>query len=363
MGYSIAELAAIVSGTIRGDESLIVHGANPIQDVGTGELTLLDSSKHLESLQRSKASAVVVSSAIDTLTIPQIVVSDVHEAFQKFILLFRPSRTSELQGIHRHAHVDASASVGLNTWIGEGATVGRDCSIGERCKIHRGVHVMDGCHIGDDCELFPGVVLYPDTQLGHRVTIHSNAVLGAYGFGYKSSAGRHLRSAQLGSVQVDDDVEIGANTTIDRGTYGKTSIGEGTKIDNLVMIAHNCKIGKHNLICSHVGIAGSSTTGNHVVLAGQVGLKDHVTLGDRVIVAAQSGIASDVESGSIIMGSPAQPIKREMQCIMVRNRLPDLREQLRTLESTVRQWIEKTGAREEEAGTSSDDHRSERKVA
>jgi len=337
VGHTLGELALKIGGRCLGEPNTQITGANPIQDAKPGDLTLLDSTKNRHQLEAASAAAVIVSSEIAGLSIPQLIVGDVHQAFQILLSHFRPSHEPHRPGIHRLANVDPTAEIGRDVWIAEGASVGRNCVIGANSKVHRGAHIMDGCRVGSDCEIFPAAVLYPDTLLGNRVLIHSGVVLGAYGFGYKMENGKHRRTAQLGSVRIDDDVEIGANTTIDRGTYGETTIGEGTKIDNQVMIGHNCKIGKHNLICSQVGIAGSSATGDYVVLAGQVGLKDHIRLGDKVIVAAQSGIASDVESGSIIMGSPAQPIKREMQCISVRNRLPDLREQIRNLEAKLAQ--------------------------
>ncbi len=256
-------------------------------------------------------------------------------------------------GIHRLAHVDPTATVGSGTWIAEGASVGRHCIIGERVRIHRGVHIMDHTTIGDDCELYPGVVVYHHCQIGHRVLIHAAAVIGAFGFGYRQVKGRHERSAQLGYVRIDDDVEIGAGTTIDRGTYGATSIGEGTKIDNQVMIGHNCDIGKHNLICAQVGIAGSTRTGDYVVLAGQVGLRDHISLGDRVTVGAQSGVATDLDPDQVYIGSPAIPQKKFMQQFMMMSRLPQMREQIQELQQAIK-LLEQHG---EEENDSKDDRR------
>jgi UDP-3-O-[3-hydroxymyristoyl] glucosamine N-acyltransferase len=198
--------------------------------------------------------------------------------------------------------------------------------------IHSGVHVMAGCVIGADCELYPGVILYPNTRVGDRCLIHAGTVLGAYGFGYRTANGKHERSAQVGWVEIGNDVELGACVTIDRGTYGATRIGEGTKVDNQVMIGHNCQIGRHNLLCAQVGIAGSSSTGDYVVLAGQVGVKDHVHLGDRVMVAAKSGVMHDIPAGEVWSGSPAFPSRKYMQRVAAVGRLPELRDELRRLE-------------------------------
>jgi UDP-3-O-[3-hydroxymyristoyl] glucosamine N-acyltransferase len=182
--------------------------------------------------------------------------------------------------------------------------------------------------------LFPNVVLYEHTIVGNRVTIHAGAVIGAYGFGYQLSEGRHERSPQLGFVAIDDDVEIGANATIDRGTYGPTVIGEGTKIDNLVMIAHNCRIGRHNLICSQVGIAGSCTTGDYVVMAGQVGLRDHVEIGDRVALGAKAGVMHSIAEGAWV-GIPATPEREQMVKLAAVTRLPEMRKEFRALQRQV----------------------------
>lgn len=367
MGYTLDEIAAKVGGQVIGDRAEVdraglIHGANPIQDAQNSEITLLDAIKNRDQLKGSAASAVVVPEPIDGIAIPQVVVPNVHRAFQEILKLFRPQRTAPHAGVHRASHIDPSAQLGRDVSVGEGASIGRDCVIGQGTRIHRGVHIMDGCRIGNDCEIFPGVVLYQDSILEDRVTLHAGVVLGAYGFGYRTEKGRHERTAQMGHVHIESDVEIGANTTIDRGTYGATRIGEGTKIDNQVMVGHNCKIGKHNLICAHVGIAGSCTTGDYVVLAGQVGLKDHIRLGDKVIVAAQSGIASDVESNSIIMGAPAQPIKREMQCISARNRLPEMRDTLRALEAKIAELEQALNATREPAAQESIAHTTSHEV-
>jgi UDP-3-O-[3-hydroxymyristoyl] glucosamine N-acyltransferase len=207
---------------------------------------------------------------------------------------------------------------------------------------------MDGCRIGADCELFPAVVLYTDTHVGDRVLIHASSILGAYGFGYKQVNGRHQRTAQLGWVEIENDVEIGAGVTIDRGTYGATRVGEGTKIDNQVMIAHNCRIGRHNLICSQVGIAGSSTTGDYVVMAGQVGLRDHIHVGDRTVIGAQAGVATDVPPDQALLGSPAINQKDQLLIFALLPRLPQMRKDLRQVQSSVEQLTQQCAKLEEQ---------------
>lgn len=319
-------------------EAKVITGASPLADVREGQITLIDSEKYLPRLQNSAAAACVTKQAFEDMPIPQIVVPNPHEAFAKICEIFRPSVVVTVpQGIDPRAIVCGDSQIAPTAVVEANCSVGANCKIGARTHLHRGVTIMDGCTIGEDCQLFPGVVLYPGTVLGNRVVLHANCVLGAHGFGYRMVDGKHVSTSQLGWVEISDDVEIGANTTIDRGTYGATKVGEGTKIDNLVMIGHNCSIGKHNLICSQVGIAGSSSTGDYVVLAGQAGLRDHIHIGSRTMIGAQSGVAGDAPEDQILLGSPAIPRKDQAILFAAMNRLPEMRKSLKQLEKQVEQ--------------------------
>jgi UDP-3-O-[3-hydroxymyristoyl] glucosamine N-acyltransferase len=234
------------------------------------------------------------------------------------------------------------AILGEDVDVYPGATVGDDVVVGNGTKIYAGVHLLAGCRIGANVTIYPGAVLYENTIVGDRCIIHANAVLGAYGFGYVTVEGRHKLSEQLGYVILGDDVEIGACSTIDRGTYGPTTIGEGTKIDNLVMIAHNCRIGRHNMICSQVGIAGSTTTGDYVVMAGQVGVRDHVDIGNQVVLGAKAGVMNSIPDGETYVGIPATPFQDQKQKQVVWARLPEMRKQLRQLQRTVDRLVAMT---------------------
>ena len=242
-------------------------------------------------------------------------------------------------GVDPLASIADSAQISDLATIGSFARIAEDCVVGAGTHLHSSVTIMRGCQIGKDCELFPGVVLYPGTILEDRVVLHSGTVLGANGFGYQMENCKHVPTAQLGWVHVESDVEIGANSCVDRGTYGSTRIGEGTKIDNLVQIAHNCKIGRHNLICSQTGIAGSSSTGEYVVIAGQVGVRDHVTIGDRTMVGAQSGVVADTGTDQILLGSPAIPRMEQAVIFAAVNRLPALRKTVKQLEKQIAQLM------------------------
>ena len=335
MMISLGEIATKVNGRLTGDPHIAINGAAIIRDALPGQITLVDKAKLVNRLRYSSATAALVAEGLDPPNIPFVTVADVHHAFAIVVATFHPPRTRCSSGISALAHIHASARIGENCQIDDHCSVAEDVVIGRGSVLHSGVRIGPGCRIGDNCTLFPNVVLYENSIIGDRCLLHAGAIIGAYGFGYETKADRHHLSAQLGYVEVGNDVEIGACSTIDRGTYGPTTIGEGTKIDNQVMIAHNCRIGKHNLICSLVGIAGSCTTGDHVVLAGQVGVRDHIQIGDRAVVGAQAGVMSDVPADCHYLGSPAMPERDQMHIFAAESRLPEMRKQLKALQRAV----------------------------
>ena len=233
------------------------------------------------------------------------------------------------------ADVHPTARLAADVDVGAFATIGADVTIGPGTTIHPGAHVMAGCRIGADAEIFPNAVLYEHTVVGDRSIVHAGAVLGAHGFGYKPTAEGYRISAQLGWVELGADVEVGANTTIDRGTYGPTVIGAGSKLDNLVMIAHNVRVGRHAMICSQVGVAGSTSTGDWVVMAGQVGVRDHVHIGDRAVLGARSGVSNDVEAGKTVLGEPAIDLRDRKLQLATMSKLPEMRKDLKSLAARV----------------------------
>ena len=333
MNHTLAELAKLVGGTCTGDPSLVIRGAAPIHNAVQGDITFVSNAEKLFSLQNCKASAVVVPKEVNAEPFATICVADAVKAFETIAKIFSPPRTDLQLGISPQAVLSPSAKLGKNVNVGPFAVIGNDVVIGDNVTIHPGVQIMSGCRIGDGSMIFPNAVLYENTVLGKRCIIHACAVLGAYGFGYDSSSGKHLLSAQLGNAVLGDDVEVGACSTIDRGTYGPTFIGEGTKIDNLVMVAHNCRLGKHNLICASTGIAGSTTTGDYVVMAGRVGVKDHVHIGKGAVLGAMAGVIGDVPAGSRMVGIPATPEKDQMRMQVAKAKLPEMRRELKALQA------------------------------
>jgi len=336
MSISLGDLAQTVGGSLLGGgPERCVTGAATLETATSADVTLVDSADKLHLLQRSRAAAAIVPAGTGPLDRPTIEVTDVHAAFATTIRTLRPPRSEPRLGRSPHAVVDPSARLAADVDVHPFATVGPDVEIGAGATIHSGVRLMAGCRIGPGSVIFPNAVLYENTVIGSRCIVHAGAVLGAYGFGYKPHAAGYALSAQLGWVELADDVEIGANTTIDRGTYGPTLIGDGTKIDNLVMIAHNCRVGRHAMICSQVGVAGSTTTGDWVVMAGQVGVRDHVHIGDKAVLGARSGVSSDIEPGKTVLGEPAIDLRdRKLQLATI-SKLPEMRRELKQLTARV----------------------------
>jgi UDP-3-O-[3-hydroxymyristoyl] glucosamine N-acyltransferase len=332
MRTTLGELARLVGGDLRGDATIELTGAATTDVAGPGQITLADHPDRARGLVASLASAVIASPEVDCCGKAAIVIADVHTAFATAVRHFRPLRISPRIGTSPQAIISPNAKLAANVDIHPGAFVGDGVIIGSHTTIHSGVRIMPDCVIGSGVTVFPNVVLYENTRVGDHTVIHAGAIIGAYGFGYRQVDGRHQLSAQLGNVEIAADVEIGAGTTIDRGTYGPTVIGEGTKIDNLVMIAHNCRLGRHNLICSQVGIAGSTTTGDYVVMAGQVGVRDHVHIGDRAVLCSKAGVSNDVRAGEEVLGVPAAPLRQAKLQMAAVSKLPEMRRQFRIMQ-------------------------------
>jgi UDP-3-O-[3-hydroxymyristoyl] glucosamine N-acyltransferase len=340
MPASLAALARLVQGEVVGDGTIEVDGAAPLDDATERDITLVDKSAKADRVAAAPARAFVVPRELagEYASRPAVIVDDVHRAFAAIVTYFRPPRAAARRGVSPTAMVHPTARLAVDVDVHAGATIDAEVEIGPGSTIHAGARIMAGCRLAERVTIFPNAVLYENTVIGPRSTVHAGAVLGCHGFGYRFQDGSHLPMAQLGWVQIGADVEIGAATTIDRGTYGPTVVEDGTKIDNLVMIAHNCRIGKHNIICSQVGIAGSTTTGDYVVLAGQVGVRDHVRIGAGSVLGAKAGVSNDIPANARWFGTPATPEREQKQLLAIFARLPEMRKQLKALERQMDEW-------------------------
>jgi UDP-3-O-[3-hydroxymyristoyl] glucosamine N-acyltransferase len=314
-----------------GDGSLLLKGFAPADRAQPGDLTFAENENYFVRAEQSAASAVIIDGAFSSDRKVLIRVSDARLAFAKVLPLFFPEPTFA-SGIHPSAVIAASAQVDASAHIGPNCVIGDNVKIGARSVLQAGDYVGPGCRLGEDVNLFPNVTLYPRTELGNRVRIHSGTVIGSDGFGYVPETGVHVKVLQIGNVLIRDDVEIGANVTIDRGALGPTVIGRGTKIDNLVQIAHNVIVGEHCLIVSQTGVAGSSKLGNYVILGGQVGIAGHLKIGNRVSVAAQSGVMSNIPDGEKWIWTPAQPDRPAKRQMIALHQLPELLRRVAQLE-------------------------------
>ena len=325
------QLAQLVGGNMTSAEDPVINGAASIARANNMQITFACSTKHHDQFLASNAAAAIIPKEIESSDKPCIRVENVEVAFAKIASHFKPPIERPNNGISPQAIVSPIASIATDACIHPGAVIMDGVQIGAGSVIFPNVTVMENVCIGENVTVYPNVTIYENTVVGDRSIIHAGAVLGGFGFGYKSDNGKHLLSAQLGNVVLGEDVEVGANSTIDRGTYDSTTIGKGTKLDNLVMVGHNCSIGEYNLLCSQVGIAGSSQTGNRVIMAGQVGVADHLTIGDNALVGAQAGLMHDVDPDQVVFGTPAKPKREEMMQLASRAKLPEMRKQIKQL--------------------------------
>ncbi len=336
MPLTTGDIAAHLGGQVLGDTSLVLTGFAQADKAKAGDLTFAENDTYLQRAEQSAASAILVDGNVKPGPKTLIRVPSARIAFARVLPLFFPE-PSFPPGVHSSAVVAASAEVDPTASIGPFCAIGERVKIGARCVLHGGNHIGAGAVIGDDTQLFPNVVVYPRTQIGQRVRLHAGCVIGSDGFGYVFDNGVHRKVPQVGQVIIHDDVELGANVTVDCGALGPTIIGRGTKIDNLVQVAHNVTIGEHCLVIAQVGIAGSTKVGSYVTLAGQVGLAGHLKIGDRVVVGAQSGVMHDIPDGEHWLGAPAQTDRKAKRIILAMQQLPELLRRVTALERQLEQ--------------------------
>ena len=329
----LGELAERLGCRLVGDGEIEVRDLAPIDDAGEGDLTFVASRRHLQKIEASQASAVILREGDPACSKPTLLTRDPYLAFVQALHLFYPSE-SPPPGVHPSSIVHPGIRLAEGVSIGPLSCIEEGVSIGARSAIGAQVYIGRGVRVGADCHLYPQVMIREGVEIGDRVMIHSGAVIGSDGFGYlRDRRGARVKIPQVGRVILEDDVEIGANVTIDRATMGTTRLKRGTKIDNLVQIAHNVTVGEDTVIAALTGVSGSTKIGDRVTLGGQVGIVDHVEIGDDVLVGAQSGVVKDIPSGKAFWGTPAVPHLEAKRNIAALQRLPRLMKILRTIEA------------------------------
>ncbi|KTD20910.1 UDP-3-O-(R-3-hydroxymyristoyl)-glucosamine N-acyltransferase [Legionella lansingensis] len=347
MNVSLYEIAALVNGTVIGDEKINISSLAPIDNIVAGSLVFVDGDENLQLAEHSDATAILVSSTITSEIKPVIQVAHPFKAFIQLLNHFYPSPKPRPH-IHSTAIIAEDAILGNNVNIGAYVVIGSGVTIGDDCIIKSHVHIGENVVIGSGTTIHPHVTIYDQCQIGSRVSIHASTVIGSDGFGYTFVDNHHLKVPHVGHVVIEDDVEIGANTVIDRATLGATVISTGTKIDNLVQVAHGVKLGKHNILCAFTGIAGSTTSGDNVIFAANVGVSDHVHIDDGVILGARAGVPprKHLKQGNVYLGNPARPKDKAIEQELSLSRIPLMRKNLKNLSEKVDQLSQRLAQQE-----------------
>ncbi|MBL7481468.1 UDP-3-O-(3-hydroxymyristoyl)glucosamine N-acyltransferase [Legionella bononiensis] len=336
MNTSLCDIANLVQGVVIGNDSIIISALSPIDHITPGSLVFAEGEDNIKLAELSEAAAILVGQSTIKSNKPLIQVLHPFKAFIKLLNHFNPPKKT-IAGIHPTAVIGEGVQLGEGVSIGPYVVIESGSTIGNNCTLKSHIHIGHDVIMGDNTTIHAHVTVYDNTQIGSGVTIHASTVIGSDGFGYTFVDGQHLKVPHLGKVIIEDNVEIGANTAVDRATMGATVIGQGTKIDNLVQVAHSVKLGKHNILCGFTGVAGSTTTGNNVIFAANVGVSDHVRIDDGVILGARTGVPPNkhLKEGTIYLGNPARPkdlaIKHELSV----NRIPLMRKNIKTLTEQV----------------------------
>jgi UDP-3-O-[3-hydroxymyristoyl] glucosamine N-acyltransferase len=331
MPFTTQEISKLIGGQVLGDPSAVLKNFATIENARSGDLTFAENEEFFSRAEQSEATAVIADNRFSSRKKIIIQVPNARIAFAKALTLFFPEKQVRA-GVHPTAVVAATAKIDPSASVGPYCVIGDRVVIGARTLLQCANFVGEDSKLGQDVNLFPNVTIYSGGQIGNRVRIHANSVIGSDGFGYVPDGPIQRKVPQIGNVVIGDDVEIGAGVTIDRGALGSTVIGKGTKIDNLVQIAHNVQIGENCLLISQVGIAGSSKIGNDTILAGQVGIAGHLNIGNKVIVGAQSGVMTDIPDGQTWLWTPAHPDRDAKRQMLALQRLPDLLRRVAELE-------------------------------
>jgi UDP-3-O-[3-hydroxymyristoyl] glucosamine N-acyltransferase len=338
----LAQIAELVQGEIKGDDQISIDGVAPFDQAGHTDIAMAAEAKYMNRIDASQAGALIVPDTCPATAGNLLLVKNPRAAFAKVMAHFHPMPLPQ-DRISNNVRMGQHGSMGKQVEIGDFVSIGHHVNLGDRVILGPGVVVGDHVSIGDDTRVAANVVIKAHCRLGRRVLIQAGTIIGSDGFGFAQEDGRHLKIPQTGNVIIGDDVEIGANNTIDRGTFGSTRIGNGVKTDNLVHVAHNVVVGDHTLLIAQVGIAGSVTIGKNTIIAGQVGVAPHVTIGDYVMVGPQSGVGKSIADKQVFTGSPAMPHRLFLKVSQILQSLPDLRKRILRLEKKLRESSAQNG--------------------
>jgi UDP-3-O-[3-hydroxymyristoyl] glucosamine N-acyltransferase len=331
---TLQEIADHVSGAVIGDPTVVIESASTLDSAGAKQITFLSNPKYAPRVKETEAAAVLVAKEVET-NAAQIVAEDPYYAFMQAVVLLHGHREHPKIGVSPSATVTDTAQIGQNCNIHPYAIVHDNAIIGDHCHIYSGVFIGPNVKLGNDCIIYPNAVIYDGCQIGNGVIVQSNASVGQDGFGFATHKGEHHKIPQIGIVVLEDDVEIGSNSVIERGTLDNTLIGKGSKIGDQVVIGHGAKVGPHCLLVPQAGIAGSAELGHHCVIGGQVGVVGHIKVGNMVRVAAQAAVINNVSDGATILGAPAIEANKGKRAYALIETLPDMRKKLRTLDKEV----------------------------
>jgi UDP-3-O-[3-hydroxymyristoyl] glucosamine N-acyltransferase len=332
MPFKLSRVAEEIGAELDGDPDLVINGLASIDEASEGELSFIAGKKHRKLLETTKASALIVYPGVKSDTCSLLVLDDPQLGFARAMRFFYRPYPEVKPGVGKNAVVAEDVVIPSDCHIGHNVVISSGVQMGKGVEIHTGTFIGENVKIGDGCRLYQNTTVCRDVSIGNHVVVYPNAVIGSEGFGYARENNRHIKIPQVGTVIIEDFVEIGAGTTVDRATLGATVIGKGAIIDNLVQIAHNCKVGQGAILCAQVGLAGSTIIGDNAVLAGQVGVAGHLRIGNGAILEAQSGVASDVPDGSVQFGTPSREVYLAHKIEAILNRLPDYVKRIKQLE-------------------------------
>jgi UDP-3-O-[3-hydroxymyristoyl] glucosamine N-acyltransferase len=329
---TLYELAEYVGGRVVGDPKVKIKSASTLGRADEGDISFLANRKYEKQIRTTKASAVIVGKEMASASVPLLIAEDPYYAFMQIMVLLHGHRKHKKVGISSRAVISDRSKVGADCHIHDFVTIADDTKVGDGCVIYPCVSIGRGVQVGNDCIIYPNAVIYDGCRIGNRVIINANTTIGEDGFGYASHKGMHHKIPQIGTVIIEDDVEIGACCGVERGTLGDTIIGQGSKLGDLVAIGHGTKIGAHCLLVAQVGIAGSTTLGHHCIVGGQVGIVGHINIGNNVTIAAQAGVINNVPDGKVLLGAPAIDAEQGKRAYSMIQYLPEMRQNIREVE-------------------------------